>query len=154
MERRPRNGLQKSIIRKIELFIDKNDDDDDNEVQKLPKLGDKRRNCTACLDDIAGPQYKQKKPTLPKNKTQCQTCGVPCCPTHLTYVCGKHISRTFDCIISLYFRTRISTFLVTLNFLLCVRGVCVPMNYRSTLRTPIGAGGGGILDLFFTPAFV
>ena len=61
LERRRRNGLQKNIIRKIDLFIDQNDNDEDDEVHKFLRLGDKRRNRTACLDVISGPQCKQKK---------------------------------------------------------------------------------------------
>ena len=97
LERRSTKGLQKNITQKINLYVnrdDDNDDDDDdgNAPQLFNKLGDKRKICTTCSDHISGPQYKQKRTALPRNKTQCQKCGVPCCPSHLTYICGKHTS--------------------------------------------------------------
>ena len=45
-------------------------------VNSFPKLGEKRVNCRTCLDLVRGTGYKEKKAKLPKNKTQCQKCGV------------------------------------------------------------------------------
>ena len=59
-------------------------------VNSFPKLGEKRVNCRTCLDLISGSDYKEKKSKLPKNKTQCQKCGLPCCSTHLLNICNKH----------------------------------------------------------------
>ena len=93
LECRPRFGLQKNIISKINLYVNQDDDDNNaNNSRLFPKLGDKRKLCSACSDDIAGPACKQKRASLPRNKTQCQKCGVSFCPSHSTYVCAKHIS--------------------------------------------------------------
>ena len=53
-------------------------------VNSFPKLGEKR------VNHISGAEKKEKKAKLPKNKTQCQKCEVPCCPTHLLNICNKH----------------------------------------------------------------
>ena len=58
-------------------------------VNSFPKLGEKRVNLRTCLDLIRGIDYKEKKAKLPKNKSQCQKCGLPCCPTHLLNICNK-----------------------------------------------------------------
>ena len=55
LERRPRFGLQKNIISKINLYVNQKDDDNNaNNPGLFPKL------CRACSDDIAGPAYMQK----------------------------------------------------------------------------------------------
>ena len=47
------------------------------------KLGDTRKNCIKCLQDISGIDYKPKKVKLSKNKSQFQECGVAFCSSHL-----------------------------------------------------------------------
>ena len=84
VSRRPKTGLNKAQLQKISIILDET-----IEVQNVvndlpfPKTGGQRNNCKKCLHDIAGDDYKSKKTKLPKNKTQCQKCGLPFCPTHL-----------------------------------------------------------------------
>ena len=57
LERRSTKGLQKNITRKIDLYVNRDDDNDDdgNAPQLFTKLGDKHKICITCSDDISGP---------------------------------------------------------------------------------------------------
>ena len=89
--RHPKKTLTSNRL--VNLYVNQEDDDNNtNNPLLFPKLGDKRKLCSACSDDIAGPANKQKWASFPSNKTHCQKCGVSFCPSHLTYVCTKHIS--------------------------------------------------------------
>ena len=91
VSRRPKTGLNKTQLQKVSIILD-----EAIEVQNVvndlpfPKTGELRKNCKKCLHDIAGDDYKSKKAKLPKNKTQCQKCGHPFCPTHLQNICAGH----------------------------------------------------------------
>ena len=84
IRRRPKVGLNKTVLGKMDAILNDDEDESNNDnANSFPKLGEKR------VNHISGTDYKEKKAKLQKNKTQCQKCGVPCCPTHLLNICNK-----------------------------------------------------------------
>ena len=73
IRRRPKVGLNKTVLGKMAAILNDDEDESNNDnVNSFPKLREKRVNCRTCLDIISGTDYKEKKSKLPKNKTQCQ----------------------------------------------------------------------------------
>jgi len=83
IQQRPRNGLQKSILLKMQLVLGQ--DQPQQQQHQRNERGLKRR-CSTCIGEIAGEGQKQKKDSLKKVFTQCSICSIYLCKNHLTTV--------------------------------------------------------------------
>ena len=62
----------------------------DQEQQKHPTKGEKRRRCYVCVSEISGwPGYSKKIIQMSASKNQCQECCKPTCSKHTFQICPE-----------------------------------------------------------------
>ena len=52
-----------------------------------PSIGETRKRCTNCIDNIKGKGFRQKVKNVTKIKTQCQKCSKSICNEHSIVSC-------------------------------------------------------------------
>ena len=90
IKQRPKNGLSKSIVQKINLALQdygKDVEDENPDSINFEKNMETRKRCYLCLEKISGANQKSSKNKLPKNKSCCQKCGKATCTEHVYYIC-------------------------------------------------------------------
>ena len=89
-------GLQKNIVSKINLYVNQDDDNNASNPWLFPKLGDKTKTFVVHVPMILLAQHVSKKGHLYQEiKLSVKNVEFSFCPSHLTYVCVKHISWDF-----------------------------------------------------------
>ncbi|XP_066920700.1 uncharacterized protein [Clytia hemisphaerica] len=87
---RPLTGLCFNVKNKISILLGKIPDQSGLENEEYSRVGESRKRCRVCLDDIAGKGCKKRKDSLNKTKNRCQKCGECICEKHSRLVCKKH----------------------------------------------------------------
>ena len=90
-------GLQRNIIRKIEIFLPPSDDVVECEQNLIPasrkglfphaRTADHKRRCIDCLKNLPGDSYRAAKSKLTKVRTQCSRCANAACDEHTKMIC-------------------------------------------------------------------
>ena len=84
MERPSLIGMNSSVVRKIEIVLEKNILQTCKNVKCFfPYQSQKRRRCDACISKIKGEGAKEKKNKISKQLSQCQKCAKPLCNKRL-----------------------------------------------------------------------
>ena len=96
IERRPRNGLTSSILRKIETVTGVPEKEKVHEplLVNHPPLSEKEAFCTICHEETKGKKQKVKKARLYNLKSQCQKCGKILCRYHLRHYCVESLCKS------------------------------------------------------------
>jgi len=87
---RPLTGLCFNVKNKISILLGKIPDQTGLGNEEYSRVGESRKRCRVCLDDIAGKGCKKRKDSLNKTKNRCQKCGECICEKHSKLVCKKH----------------------------------------------------------------
>ena len=80
--------LQKNTIQKMNLILNEKKEPIENDNLVLyPSIGETRKRCTNCIDNIKGKGFRQKVKNVTKIKTQCQKCSKSICNEHSIVSC-------------------------------------------------------------------
>ena len=92
IQRRPKNGLTTSVLRKISLVTGEEIDRQPqrhNQGLNHPPISKEAKQCKVCYAGTKGKDQKEKKDRMKCIQSVCQRCGIQHCRDHLIQVCDE-----------------------------------------------------------------